>query len=76
MWGACPHCRKYEDILNLGRDYWSVCHTHKTKWWIGSNLFSSWRNETEDDWTQNKYRLAEYVQVEPVFPKGPPYEAA
>jgi hypothetical protein len=47
--GTCPHCHDYSDIINIGRSHWMICETHKTKWWLGSNLFSSWRDQTEDE---------------------------
>jgi hypothetical protein len=62
---GCPHCRKVGNIFNVGRNHWAVCHRHKTKWLVGSNLFSNWREETEADWLSNQYRLANYRIVEP-----------
>ncbi len=58
-----------DGYINLGRNHWFICDEHRTKWSIGSNLFSSWREETEEDWRRNEYKYAEYVQVKPVYPE-------
>ena len=67
--GGCPQCGKNNGFLNIGRGHWFVCDDHKTTWLIGSNLFSCWRDETEADWQRNDYRLAEYSNVEPIYPE-------
>ena len=67
MFGGCPICHGVDNIWNVGRDHWSVCHRHKTKWNLGSNIFSSWRDESEEVWLKNEYRLANYRTVEPYF---------
>lgn len=67
--GGCPICRKNDGFLNVGSEHWFVCHKHRTKWCIGSSLFTSWREESEDDWRANRYRLATYRMVEPALPK-------
>ncbi len=69
--GGCPHCLCVDNIWNIGRCHWAVCHQHKTKWDIGENLFSNWRDEGRQDWLKNKYRLANYQSVEPIFPPEP-----
>jgi hypothetical protein len=48
--GGCPECGCYDVILNIGRDHWSVCHEHRNKWLVGSNLFSSWHDENAKVW--------------------------
>ena len=69
--GGCPECGKQEGVLNIGRDHWAVCDTHKNKWPIGSNVFSSWRDETERVWARNERRLADYINVKPLLPTDP-----
>lgn len=66
--GGCPHCGSSDGFLNFGRDHWGICHKHQVKWYIGSNLFSGWRDEAEEQWLRNTYRLSPYHQVEPIFP--------
>jgi len=46
-WGLCPICKKTDGYINIGREHWFLCDKHRTCWHIGSNLFSSWRAETE-----------------------------
>lgn len=64
--GGCPECGRNDGYLNVGREHWGMCDKHKTKWWIGSNLFSSWKEETEEEWKKNAERLSAYQEVEPV----------
>lgn len=66
--GGCPHCGSSDGILNIGRDHWGICRKHQVKWYIGSNLFSGWRDETDEQWRRNTYELSAYRQVEPIFP--------
>ncbi|MCP5306097.1 MAG: hypothetical protein H6953_11710 [Chromatiaceae bacterium] len=66
--GGCPRCGKTDGYLSIGRDHYFVCDAHRTYWYAGSNLFSSWRKETEADWQRNRNELAGYRQVEPVMP--------
>ena len=65
--GGCPHCGGNDGWLNVGRDEWAICRGHQVKWLIGSNLFSDWQHETEEDWLRNRYRLEQHMTVEPVF---------
>jgi hypothetical protein len=66
--GGCPECWDIDVCLNVGREHWFICHQHRTKWRGGSNVFSSWRHETEDDWTRNAEVLQGYREVEAVYP--------
>jgi hypothetical protein len=50
--GLCPHCHKHDGIINVGQGHWIVCHEHKVKWFIGSNLFDSSRHQTEEEQRQ------------------------
>ncbi|MBX5268627.1 hypothetical protein HJB99_08055 [Rhizobium sp. NLR17b] len=52
-------------MLNVDKTHWTVCHTHKVRWSIGSNLFSGWRNKTEEDWERNSKLLSAYEDVAP-----------
>ena len=64
--GTCPHCRCHDGYLNIGRQHWYFCQIHRTKWWIGENLLSSWREPSKEEWHENRDYLAEFVDVEPV----------
>jgi len=61
--GDCPKCGTNDGVLNVGREHWFVCHKHKTKRHVGSNLFSFWREETEEDWEENFRVLITYKTV-------------
>jgi hypothetical protein len=63
--GNCPECHKTNGCSSVGRDHWYVCHTHRTKWRIGSNLFSCWRDLSEQQMLTNAYMLAGYCEVKP-----------
>jgi hypothetical protein len=65
--GACPECHSEGQFLNIGRNHWGVCHEHRTRWWIGENLFSAWRDEDESTWAANRERIKDYRDVDPYF---------
>ena len=69
-YGNCPVCGQTDGYLNISCNHWFVCHEHKTKWFVGSSLFSSWQIETEVDWLGNAVLLGRYKDVEPVAGKG------
>ena len=51
----CPNCAKLSDgYLNVREgvffNHFGVCDSCRSFWYIGANLFSSWQDETEDDW--------------------------
>lgn len=62
--GVCPECGKNDGYLNIGRDHWFYCRKHRVKWCIGSNLFSSWRRETREEWEENAKRLEGYREID------------
>lgn len=67
--GGCPICKRNDGYMNYHRAHWFFCKTHKTTWCMGSNLFSSWRFESEADWKENARVLKTYKVVEPVLPE-------
>jgi hypothetical protein len=64
--GGCPECGN-NGYVNIGRSHWNICEDHKVKWSIGANLFSSWHDETEEDWKRNASLIADFKEVEPVY---------
>jgi hypothetical protein len=68
--GTCPHCHKISGILNVGRDHWLYCAEHKVKWHVGSNLFDSWRHQTEDEQRAiyHSKNFGSYEEVQPNMP--------
>ena len=65
--GGCPKCRDSDTCWNINRDHWMTCDIHRTKWHVGSNLFSCWREQTEEDWALSRAVLKQYKEVEPVY---------
>jgi hypothetical protein len=47
--GLCPVCHETDGYLNIGRSHWFYCIEHKKRWCVGSNLFSGWRDEIEEE---------------------------
>jgi hypothetical protein len=72
--GGCPECGGNHGCVSIGRDHWIVCHDHKTKWWIGSNLFSTWRDLSPAEHRWHERVLASYTKVQPLntCPPDPP----
>jgi hypothetical protein len=68
--GWCPECGSHDGYCNIGRDHWVFCDAHRTKWWVGSNLFSAWRDDDEATWERNAEHLAAYRVVDPHTPTG------
>jgi len=71
---VCPRCRTTSGFLNVDRCHWGHCLTCRTCWSIGSNLFSSWRDEDESIWQANAALLDTLEKVEPYEP--PPWDLA
>jgi len=67
--GGCPHCGANHGFLNVRAEHWIVCDAHQVKWCVGSNLFSSWKDENERIWRRNAEKLLGYSKVEPL-PEG------
>ena len=67
--GGCPECGQNDGYLNIERDHWFFRDAHKTTWRPGSNLFSSWRHESEADWRRNGGHLEGYDIVDPIDPE-------
>jgi hypothetical protein len=57
--GDCPKCGKNDGYLNVNRNHYFLCKEHKTCWGVGSNLFSSWKDEDESIWEENIKTLSE-----------------
>ena len=63
--GTCPVCHNTDGCLNIERDHWFVCHEHRVRWFIGANLFSSWKYESEEIWQKNAKLIEDYADVKP-----------
>ena len=62
--GVCPVCGNEDGYLNIGRTHFFHCREHKIAWDIGANLFSSWRDESEEVWKENAKLLEEFITPE------------
>ena len=65
--GDCPKCGRNDGFLNIYKSHWFVCKRHKMKWYAGYDLFSDWRDETEEDWKRNEKILSQYQEVRPKY---------
>ena len=70
--GVCPHCHKTDGYLNAGKSHVFFCKEHKVSWNVGSNLFSSWREQTEEEQRQlwDEIGLETFERIEPYHPPG------
>ena len=46
--GGCPECGRVDKTWNIRKSHAHGCSVHKTAWWVGSGLFSSWMWENEE----------------------------
>lgn len=72
IFGGCPECGRTNGYTNMGRDHYFYCKAHKTAWYAGTNLFSSWQDETEEyqrrQW--NEIGLPGFREVKPLMPEA------
>jgi hypothetical protein len=61
--GDCPECGAAGACLNIHADHWLICHKHGVKWFVGSKLFSGWREEAEELWNRNAQFLAGFRHI-------------
>jgi hypothetical protein len=45
--GGCPQCGDNDGFINVGSSHWMLCKAHKVKWFVGANLFDSWKHQNE-----------------------------
>lgn len=62
--GGCPECGRNDGHHNVGAGHWGLCHQHRTRWFIGANLFSGWREESEAEQRAQFAAVADYAKVE------------
>jgi hypothetical protein len=67
--GVCPNCGRTDGYINVGRGHWFFCKEHKVTWLAGTNLFSAWRDETEDHQRKifDELDFGSFETVEPVY---------
>jgi hypothetical protein len=72
FFGTCPHCLNHDGYLNVNRVHYFKCDEHRTYWIFGDNIFSGWREETEEQWQANIALLETFREVEPIHPRPIP----
>ena len=65
--GHCPFEEHDNYYLNIGRGHWMVCDKCKMKWFIGANLFCSWKGQDEAIWRANAEKITKYTEVDWFF---------
>jgi hypothetical protein len=70
--GLCPHCRNTDGYINISKNRWFICAEHKMMWFVGINLFSSWKDQTGDEQRRiySEFGIGDFVEVEPYIPPG------
>ena len=70
-WGLCPTCKKTDGCVNMGSNHWFICKKHRSRWYIGTNLFSSWLYETKSEQLRHckEIGLDTFRDVEPFYPE-------
>ena len=65
--GLCPFCHKQDGFANAGKSHRFFCKEHRVSWPVGSNLFSSWRDETEEEQRRiwDEIGLNDFTEVKP-----------
>ena len=67
--GGCPVCGETDGYVNHGPSHWFVCDAHRVRWYVGQNLFSSWKDETEGEQQANWAEIQDYRDVTPTHLK-------
>jgi hypothetical protein len=77
---ACSYCSGCDGYVNAiaefspfsgsgaHQDHWAICRQHRTRWYLGYNLFTD-RGEGDEVWHRNTEALARYRVVEPSQPR-------
>jgi hypothetical protein len=67
--GLCPKCHDTDGYFNVGQGHWFFCTPCRTKWFVGSNLFDSWKHETVDEQraAYEKAGYGDYAEVRPAI---------
>jgi hypothetical protein len=71
--GGCPQCGCNDGYVNAGKAHVFICREHKTSWTIGSGLFSSWRDQTEEEQRRiwDEIGLEDFTWVQPLACNDP-----
>jgi hypothetical protein len=50
--------------ISVGRAHFAVCMLHKKKRFIGSNLFSAWKDKSEEEWKKSAELLETFTSID------------
>lgn len=67
VFGVCPTCNKTDGYANAGKMHIFFCIEHRVRWTVGANLFSSWREQSEDEQRHiyDTVGLGDFTEIEP-----------
>ena len=73
-WGVCPLCHRTDGYINIGKGHWYYCREHKNRWFIGSNLFSTWRDQSDEEQRRiyDELDFGSFKDVDEFCPGAPP----
>ncbi len=63
VWGGCPICGKNDGCRSIGPTHWYYCCEHKMKWCVGINLFSCWKDMSDEEFGENYEYLIDFIEV-------------
>ena len=67
-WGVCPLCGGTQDrVLHIRRDHYMVCSNCDVAWYVGSNLLSSWRELSQEDFERNEKKLYTMSNADAIY---------
>jgi hypothetical protein len=63
--GECPQCHSVGNgFRNYGKHNWVTCERCRVGWYVGYNLFSTWKQETKEDWERNGEYLSGFKLID------------
>jgi hypothetical protein len=68
QFGSCPVCGRNDGYRNIYSQHFFFCEEHRITWSVGSNLLSSWREESREDWRGAWEELKDYRLFDPDAP--------
>jgi len=68
--GGCPTCGGNDGYVNAGKGHFFFCREHRVSWFAGSNLFDSWREQTETEQREEYKQIEGFERIEEPLPEG------
>lgn len=60
---CCVRCGESCAFRNIGRQHWFFCEICRIKWCAGENLFSGWREQTDEVFEENWTSLKDFEDL-------------